>query len=58
MLGANGKYSLIKSTSSTYWTTAVAQYGKEYTYKVIAVDDYNTSANSAFSKPFSVTRYY
>ncbi len=58
MLGANGKYSWIKSTSSTYWTTAVAQYGKEYTYKVIAVDDYNTSANSAFSKPFSVTRYY
>lgn len=55
MLGANGKYSWIKSTSATSWTTGVAQYGKKYTYKVFAVNDSNRAADSNFSSGFSAT---
>ena len=55
MLGANGKYSWIKSTSATSWTTGTAQYGKKYTYKVFAVNDSNKSADSNFSSAFSAT---
>ena len=55
MLGADGKYSWIKSTSATSWTTGTAQYGKKYTYKVFAVNDSNKSANSSFSSAFSAT---
>ena len=55
MLGADGKYSWIKSTSATSWTTGTAQYGKKYTYKVFAVNDNNKSVASNFSSAFSAT---
>ena len=55
MLGADGKYSWIKSTNATSWTTGTAQYGKKYTYKVFAVNDNNKSVASNFSSAFSAT---
>ena len=47
-------YKWIKSTSATSWTTGTAQYGKKYTYKIIAVND-NSAVKSAYSNAVSVT---
>ncbi len=41
LLGSNGKYSLMKTTTATSFTTAVATYGREYAYKVRAIDSKN-----------------
>ncbi len=41
LLGSNGKYNLMKTTTATSFTTAVATYGREYAYKVRAIDSKN-----------------
>ena len=38
---ADGTYSLMKTTSATSYTTVVASYGKQYTYRVRAFDSKN-----------------
>ena len=45
MKQANGSYKWIKTVTGTSWTTAVAAYGKQYTYKVLAANN-NKSAQS------------
>ena len=56
MKQANGSYKLIKTTSSTSFTTAVAAKGKTYSYKVRAVTSKNKNATSAYSKVVSAKR--
>ncbi len=41
LLGSNGKYNLMKTTTAASFTTAVATYGREYAYKVRAIDSKN-----------------
>ena len=56
MKQANGTYKLIKTTTSTSFTTAVASKGKTYSYKVRAVTSKNKNATSNYSKVVSVKR--
>ena len=56
MKQANGSYKLIKTTTSTSFTTAVASKGKTYSYKVRAVTSKNKNATSAYSNVVSVKR--
>ncbi|MCI9641184.1 MAG: hypothetical protein HFJ98_00090 [Eubacterium sp.] len=56
MKQSNGSYKLIKTTSSTSFTTAVAAKGKTYSYKVRAVTSKNKNATSSYSKVVSVKR--
>ena len=56
MKQANGSYKLIKTTSSTSFTTAVASKGKTYSYKVRAVTSKNKNATSNYSKVVSAKR--
>ncbi len=49
MKQSNGTYKLIKTTSSTSFTTAVAAKGKTYSYKVRAVTSKNKNATSNYS---------
>ncbi len=56
MKQSNGTYKLIKTTSSTSFTTAVASKGKTYSYKVRAVTSKNKNATSAYSKVVSAKR--
>ncbi len=56
MKQSNGTYKLIKTTSSTSFTTAVAAKGKTYSYKVRAVTSKNMNATSAYSKVVSAKR--
>ena len=56
MKQANGSYKLIKTTSSTSFTTAVAAKGKTYSYKVRAVTSKNKNATSNYSKVVSAKR--
>ncbi len=46
---ANGSYKLMKTTTATSFTTIVAEYGKQYSYKMRAVTSKNSSATSAYS---------
>ena len=48
----NGTYSLMKTTTATSFTTAVAAYSKPYSYKVKAIDS-KTGADSDFSNTVS-----
>ena len=56
MKQSNGTYKLIKTTSSTSFTTAVASKGKTYSYKVRAVTSKNKNATSNYSKVVSAKR--
>ncbi|MDE5670152.1 MAG: hypothetical protein K2I14_01630, partial [Eubacterium sp.] len=56
MKQSNGSYKLIKTTSSTSFTTAVASKGKTYSYKVRAITSKNKNATSSYSKVVSVKR--
>ncbi len=56
MKQANGSYKLIKTTTSTSFTTAVASKGKTYSYKVRAVTSKNKNATSDYSKVVSAKR--
>ena len=42
---ADGSYKLMKTTNATSFTTAVAAYGKQYSYKILAATENNKSAN-------------
>ena len=53
---ANGSYKLMKTTSSTSFTTAVAAKGKTYSYKVRAVTSKNKNATSNFSNVVNAKR--
>ena len=53
---ANGTYKLMKTTSSTSFTTAVATKGKTYSYKMVAVTSKNNSATSSYSNVVSAKR--
>ena len=53
---ANGSYKLMKTTTSTSFTTAVASKGKTYNYKVRAVTSKNKNATSSYSKVVSAKR--
>ncbi len=53
---ANGSYKLMKTTTATSFTTAVAAKGKTYSYKVRAVTSKNKNATSNYSKVVSVKR--
>ncbi len=46
---ANGSYKLMKTTTATSFTTAFATYGKQFSYKMRAVNSKNSSAASAYS---------
>ncbi len=46
---ANGSYKLMKTTTATSFTTAFATYGKQFSYKMRAVNSKNSSATSAYS---------
>ncbi|MDE6752893.1 MAG: InlB B-repeat-containing protein, partial [Eubacterium sp.] len=52
---ANGSYKLMKTTTSTSFTTAFATYGKQYSYKMRAITSKNSTATSAFSAAVNVT---
>ena len=56
MKQSNGTYKLIKTTTSTSFTTAVASKGKTYSYKVRAVTSKNKNATSAYSKVVNAKR--
>ncbi|MDE6110790.1 MAG: SH3 domain-containing protein, partial [Eubacterium sp.] len=51
---SNGTFSLMKTTTDTSFTTAVAAYGKPYTFKVRAVDS-KKKLYSEFSSTASIT---
>ncbi len=53
---ADGSYKLMKTTSSTSFTTAVAAKGKTYSYKIKAVTSKNKNANSNYSNTVSAKR--
>ncbi|MDE6110296.1 MAG: hypothetical protein K2F65_00115, partial [Eubacterium sp.] len=53
---ADGSYKLMKTTSATSFTTAVAAKGKPYSFKVRAVTSKNKNATSNYSNVVSVTR--
>ena len=53
---ANGSYKLMKTTSSTSFTTAVAAKGKTYSYKVRAVTGKNKNATSNYSSVVNAKR--
>ena len=53
---ANGSYKLMKTTSSTSFTTAVAAKGKTYSYKVRAVTSKNKNATSNYSSVVNAKR--
>ena len=53
---ANGSYKLMKTTTATSFTTAVASKGKTYSYKVRAVTSKNKNATSNYSKVVSAKR--
>ena len=56
MKQANGSYKLMKTTSSTSFTTAVAAKGKTYSYKIKAVTSKNKNAASNYSNTVSAKR--
>ncbi|MDE6722747.1 MAG: hypothetical protein K2J55_00945, partial [Eubacterium sp.] len=51
---ANGTYSWVKTVTGTSWTTGTAQYGRTYTYKVLAVGN-TSSIASEYSNAVNVT---
>ncbi len=53
---ANGSYKLMKTTTATSFTTAVAAKGKTYSYKIRAVTSKNKNATSNYSKVVSAKR--
>ena len=52
---ADGSYKLMKTTNATSFTTAFATYGKQFTYKMRAVTNKNSSATSAYSSAVNAT---
>ena len=56
MKQSNGSYKLIKTTTSTSFTTALAAKGKTYSYKVRAVTSKNKNATSNYSSVVSAKR--
>lgn len=52
----NGSYKLMKTTSASSFTTAVAKKGKGYSYKIRAVKNANKSAASAYSSVVNAKR--
>ncbi|MDE6110315.1 MAG: hypothetical protein K2F65_00210 [Eubacterium sp.] len=52
---ANGSYKLMKTTADTSSTTAIAAYGKQYSYKVRALNSKNTIGASEYSSVVSAT---
>lgn len=55
---ANGSYKVMKTTSATSFTTAIAQYDKNYTYKMKALNSDNSSAASDFSNTVNAVNHY
>ncbi len=53
---ANGSYKLMKTTTATSFTTAVASKGKTYSYKIRAVTSKNKNAASNYSNVVSAKR--
>ncbi len=53
---ANGSYKLMKTTTSTSFTTAVAAKGKTYSYKMVAVTSKNKNATSNYSNVVNAKR--
>ncbi len=53
---ANGSYKLMKTTTSTSFTTAVASKGKTYSYKIKAVTSKNKNTASNYSNTVSAKR--
>ncbi|MDE5670401.1 MAG: leucine-rich repeat domain-containing protein [Eubacterium sp.] len=53
---ANGSYKLMKTTTSTSFTTAVATKGKTYSYKMVAVTSKNKNATSNYSNVVNAKR--
>ena len=53
---ADGSYKLMKTTSATSFTTAVAAKGKTYSYKMVAVTSKNKNATSNYSNVVSAKR--
>ena len=51
---ANGQYTWVKTVTGTSWTTETAQYGRTYTYKVLAVGS-TSSIVSEYSNAIDVT---
>ncbi|MDE5996444.1 MAG: hypothetical protein K2G56_05950 [Eubacterium sp.] len=51
---ANGTYTWVKTVTGTSWTTGTAQYGRTYTYKVLAVGN-TSSLVSEYSNAVDVT---
>ena len=51
---ANGSYKVMKTTSDTSFVTAFAAYGKEYSYKMKAIHNADSSFNSDFSNTVSI----
>ncbi|MCI9642855.1 MAG: hypothetical protein HFJ98_08800 [Eubacterium sp.] len=53
---ANGSYKLMKTTTSTSFTTVVASKGKTYSYKIKAVTSKNKNTASNYSNTVSAKR--
>lgn len=51
----NGTYKWLNTTTKTTYTNSNAEYGVKYYYKVIAVSELKTAANSAYSTVKAVT---
>lgn len=51
---ANGSYKVMKTTSADSFTTIVADYGRNYSYKMKAVNNSNSKYNSEFSNTVSI----
>ena len=51
---ANGSYKVMKTTSDASFVTAIAPYGKAYSYKMKAIHKSNSSYNSEFSNIVSI----
>ncbi len=51
---ANGSYKVMKTTSETSFITAIAPYGKDYSYKMKAINRSDSSYNSEFSNIVSI----
>ncbi|MDE5995666.1 MAG: leucine-rich repeat domain-containing protein, partial [Eubacterium sp.] len=51
---ANGQYTWVTTVTGTSWTTGTAQYGRTYTYKVLAVGN-TSSIVSDYSNTVNVT---
>ncbi|MDE6110672.1 MAG: Ig-like domain-containing protein [Eubacterium sp.] len=51
---ADGSYKVMKTTADTSFITAIAPYGKDYSFKMKAVNNSNSSYNSEFSNTIDI----